>query len=539
MTTYAQLPGSQLILPDQLARSVMHDYMFGGRGAYRSTSPSNKNTAGWRVSLGSADADSLPDMPTLRGQSSDLLRNEALAVGVVNNVTSAAVGTGIQPQSRIDHEFLGITEQQAAEFEARAEMIFSYWADDLAADSERAVTHWEQQELALRSEKERGDVFLVRRYKERPGRLLSICWQMIEADRVTTPYDRVFTDRNIREGIEYSPEGEKLAVHIMQSHPGDMLSTLDDRKFTRLPFFDDAGQPLVLHHIKVKRIGQTRGIPYLAPVVELLKQLGRYTEAEVTAAVVSSFLSVVVTSPAAGTAGSPIQSMQFNGGLPGVVGGGQPLPQGNKVSKLQSGVILDLAPGEDVKVVEAVRPNTAYDPFVMSLLRQIGSALELPFEVLIKHFTASYSASRAALLEAWRFFLIERARLVARICQPVWESVITEAVARGLLDAPGFFDDPLMRRAWLTADWVGQQAPQIDPVKEATAAKLWNDLGIQSRQDIAAAQGRDFDRTLRRRAKEKRMLEEAGLGAPEPASAQQPDDQQQDNSDGPPPPEEQ
>jgi capsid protein len=40
------------------------------------------------------------------------------------------------------------------------------------------------------------------------------------------------------------------------------------------------------------------------------------------------------------------------------------------------------------------RPNTALDGFVQAVFQQIGIALGLPFEILVKHFTASYSAAR-------------------------------------------------------------------------------------------------------------------------------------------------
>ena len=505
--TYAQLQ-SGLILPEQLARSIMTEWMFGVRGAYRSTSPTNKNTAGWQTSDGSADADTLADLPTLREQSRDLIRNEALPAGAINTVVTAVVGTGVVPQSRIDYEFLGIDEEAAEEWERRAERVFAHWADSTACDAEGRLNFWRLQELVLRSKLESGDVFAVRRYLPSPNRLISTCWQIIEADRVSTPSDKaVMLKDRVRGGIELDDTGRPAACYIAQKHPGESTSLLST-EYTRIPYLDPAGNPLVLHVARRLRPSQTRGVPYLAPVIELLKQLGRYTEAEVTAAVISGMFSVFVKTPAAGTAGSPIQSMQFNGGLPGVVGSQPPLPQGNKVSKLQSGIIMDLAPGEEIQIAEAQRPNTAFDPFVLALLRQIGAALEIPFEILIRHFTASYSASRAALLEAWRFFLRERDALVSEFCAPIWHAVITEAIATGLLDAPDFFTDPLKREAWLAVDWVGQSAPQIDPVKEANAAKLWNELGVLSLQDIASAQGRDFDRTIRQIAKERRLKTE-------------------------------
>ena len=70
-------------------------------------------------------------------------------------------------------------------------------------------------------------------------------------------------------------------------------------------------------------------------------------------------------------------------------------------------------------------------------MRQIGMALNVPHEVLTKHFQASYSAARAALLDAWRTFRIRRDWLARRFCQPVYEEWLADAVASGLISAPG------------------------------------------------------------------------------------------------------
>ncbi len=54
------------------------------------------------------------------------------------------------------------------------------------------------------------------------------------------------------------------------------------------------GRRNVLHLMCRERIDQRRGVPFLAPVIESLKQLGRYTDAELVAAVVSGMFTVFI-----------------------------------------------------------------------------------------------------------------------------------------------------------------------------------------------------------------------------------------------------
>lgn len=210
-------------------------------------------------------------------------------------------------------------------------------------------------------------------------------------------------------------------------------------------------------------------------MIETLKQLDRYTEAEIMAAVVSGMFTVFVKT-------------ESGAGLDDMLPGGSPTlsASNSKDFRLGNGAILDLLPNEDVTFADPKRPNTAFDPFVLAVLRQIGVALELPFEVLVKHFTASYSAAQAALLEAWKFFRARRAWLAKNFCQPVYGAVIAEAVARGLLPAPGFETDPMLRAAYLGAEWIGPPRGQIDQRKEADGNAIMVDRGWKTDAEVTA-----------------------------------------------------
>ena len=99
----------------------------------------------------------------------------------------------------------------------------------------------------------------------------------------------------------------------------------------------------------------------------------------------------------------------------------------------------------------------------------MGMALSLPYELLVKQFNASYSASKAALLDAWVYFRSVRYWLSQSFNQPVFETWMTEAVALGRIEAPGFFADPLMRWAYTRAAWPGDSMGSINPKEEVAA----------------------------------------------------------------------
>ncbi|MFQ8761800.1 MAG: phage portal protein [Intestinimonas sp.] len=125
------------------------------------------------------------------------------------------------------------------------------------------------------------------------------------------------------------------------------------------------------------------------------------------------------------------------------------------------------------------------ETFVKTLCKLVGAALELPYDVLIKEFNSSYSASRGALLEAWEAFKMRRKWFVDDFCQPVYEMFLAEAVALGRINAPGFFADPLLREAWCGARWIGPVQGSLDPKKEAEAALMLIDNAIKTHEQVS------------------------------------------------------
>lgn len=481
-----------------LARVVRRQVLAGGHDGASST---RRALAEYITAVGGADSVTLSDLPTLRERSRDLVRNNPLAGGSINTNVTNTVGRGLRLQPRIDRKRLGLTEEAADEKEREFQSLFTAVADQL--DITRTLRFSGLQDLACRTPLESGDALVIRRYRKNPGDVLGLKLQLVEGDRICNPGQRFDTDR-LRAGVEFDADGAPVAYNVADRHPNDLFA-FGIPKWSRVPAFDKNGMRQALHLFKVRRPGQSRGVPYLAPVIESFKQLGRYSEAEIMAAVVNAMMTVFISMEAEDEGVNPLATVNDDEQTAAEV-------EETNEYKLGSGTILSLNPGEKAEVPSANRPNTNFDPFVMAILRQIGVALELPFEVMIKHFTASYSASRAALLEAWRYFMVARDWVAGSFCQPVYEWVIAEAVAREILDAPGFFEDPLARRAWLSAAWIGDSPGQLDPKKEADAAVVRVNNGFSTLEmEVASLSGANWEDVHEQRAKEARLRKEAGL----------------------------
>jgi lambda family phage portal protein len=522
------------VAPRAAAKRLQSRMALTALGAYNGASFSRPGLAGWSPRASDAESDINCDLPTLRARSRDLGRNAPIAGGAINTMVTNVIGTGLTLQPQPDREVLGLSDEAAEAWGASARREWCLWSESRDCDITRTQNFYELQALIFRSALESGDVFVVLPDVEaRPGSPYTLALQVIEADRVCNP-GLVGDTQKIAGGVELDENGAPIAYHVCRQHPGSLLRR-SEFKWDRIPAFGaTTGRRNVLHLFDKRRPGQTRGVPILAPVIEPLKQLQRYTDAELQAAVISGLFAVFVKMDPEAFQDLFDQDgksayLQSAMGWDGTVNGSSMDAGGGKA--------VNLLPGEDIESANPGRPNAAFDPFVQAILRQVGALLELPFEILIKHYTSSYTAARAAMLDAWRFFRGRRDWIASGITQPVYETLLAEAVSRGRIAAPGYFADPAIRKAWCSAAWIGDGPGSVDPQKEVGAAKERIELGISTRAaESILHDGGDW------RAKHKQLVEENkarqrdGLGAVAPAAAPAEPDEDDAEADGTPPP---
>lgn len=464
-------------IPKGETRKVIKNYGYSEAGA----SWQKKNMKGFNAQSRSPARDIDDNNLTLRQRSRMLYMAAPIAASAIRSNRTNVVGNGLKLKCTINRERLGLSQKAAEAWQKKTEAEFDLWASRKnACDATGVNDFYSIQQLCMTASLLSGDAFvLLKRYERTDLLPYSLRLHVIEADRIRTPTDCSITypsyttgkwknGNTIYDGVEVDDNGMIQAFHIANTYPYDFNGAVT--KFARVEAYGkETGLPNILHIMESERPDQYRGVPYLAQVIEPLLQLRRYTEAEITAALVQSFHTAFIVTNKDATAMPFNEVAQDN------------ISRDENEYEMGPGTINILEQGEDVKFASPTHPDTGFDVFVRAIAAQIGAALEIPADLLLKEFNSSYSASRAALLEAWKAFRMRREWLTNDLCRPVYEVWLTEAVAAGRISAPGFLTDPLIRSAYLSSDWIGPSQGQIDPVKEVTAAIMAIEAGLSTR----------------------------------------------------------
>lgn len=463
---------------------------------------------------------------TLRQRSRMLYMSSPIATSAINTNRTKVIGVGLSLKSVVNSDILGISAEAAKEWQKKTEAEFKLWSSKKQNCDALGINNFASlQQLALVSWLMNGDVFaIVKRENSNKDNPYTLRLHLIEADRISTPTKNgvklttyvsntsgeTEAGNKIFDGVEVDQKGKVVAYHICNSYPNE-LSTKSSEWQRVLAYGELSGTPNIFHIMSSERCDQYRGVPYLAPVIENILQLRRYTESELMAALVQSFFTAWIETMA-GTSENPLNEV----GSGNIAGVPSENPQTDNISKnpneyeLGPGTVNVLGEGEKVIFGNPNIPTAGFDAFVSTLCRLIGSALDLPHDVLVKEFNKSYSASRAALSEAWEAFKMRRAWFIDDFCQPVYELWLAEAVAIGRIKAPGFFNDPAIKAAWCGARWIGPVQAQLDPTKEVTAAKMMVEEGFKTREQVTREMGGgDYETNAIQLARENQMLPKA------------------------------
>lgn len=456
---------------------------------------------------------------TLRQRGRMLYMASPIAAAAINTNCTKIVGKGLRMKCNINADLLGLSPEAAKEWCKRTEAEFRFWCEERRNCDALGLNNFaELQHLAVKSWLMSGDVFvLLKREKATKMQPYSLRLQIIEADRVCTPYSCSgglfsFTEgingkNPIHDGVEVDESGRVVAYHICSDYPG-FIPFNQKPEWTRVKAVGElAGIPNVLQIMDPERPDQYRGVTSLASVMEVLLQNRRHIEATLTAAIIQTYFTMVVKKKDDLT-----NAMSF-AGQGEINDKSENEDEDDYIDapkyEMEPEACITIGDDEDVTFGNPNIPTAGFEEFNKTIVKQVGAALEIPYDVLIKEFDSSYSAAKGALEEAWEVFKKRRSWFVNDFCQPIYEAWLAEAIALGRISAPGFFNDPLIRASWCGARWDGPAQTHLDPVKEAIANMREVEHGWKTNEQITREfYGVDWEENMQALKNEMQLIAE-------------------------------
>ena len=486
---------------------------FGGGGSGYGQYGANvtKNSlAGWLWRGGDADADIGLNIQILRERSRDAFMGVPLAAGAIECLDTNVVGEGLSPAPAVDGQALGLSPEETTALRKEIAEKWEWWASNpRECDYEQKHSFYVLQSTAFQSALLSGDCPVLFPLKPRPGCVFDLRLRVLEADRIRDPI-MIDPRVNIFTGIELAPDGELLAYHISARHPLSIIprffNVQDTYQTFRIePFGPLSGRRNIAFIIRPERPEQRRGVPILAVCLELLKQLSRYIDSTVLGAVIQSYFTAFITSDFPDpttfqdllTDDQKVEILNFN---PYNV-------------QLGPGIVNFMRPGHAVNFASPTQPQATFGDFTIACAKFVGAATGVPYEVILKQYNSSYSASRAALLDFWKRVRKWRGILIDCLCQPAYEEWMADAIALNQFKLfKGNFDDPYVRRAMTRCIWTGASAGTLDPVKEVAASDQKVRCGFSTiERESAELNGSNYRDNISQQSIEQQEFTEADL----------------------------
>lgn len=247
----------------------------------------------------------------------------------------------------------------------------------------------------------------------------------------------------------------------------------------------------IVHLFVPFRLGQSRGVPWFAPVLLALRMLDGYFEAEIVAARLAAAKQGFIktdpehadawTAPAEGET-----ALQMDA---------------------EPGQLHQLNPGQAFEGWDPQHPTTAFDPFTKAVQRMIAAGVGASYAGITGDLAeANYSSMRVGLLQERDEWLAMQGWYSSHFHNPLYRDWLKLAALTGMVQLPTY---EVAR--WTACQWLGRGWPWVDPLKDVQASAIEMRLGLNTRTALCAERGLDFEEVLEQLAEEQALAEAYGV----------------------------
>jgi capsid protein len=461
------------------------------------------------------------DYFTLRRRCYQLFIENTYFSGIIKRILRNEIFTGMLPEPTPIGSIIWPNleeeqrEQEAAKYAELMSEYFNIYANDYSVfDYKKQMVFGEYQEAVRQEAMICGDVVVVSRINQQTG---LPCWDIISGNNVKTPLEYTLKAGNtITHGVERDKQGRHVAYWVEEFKDNTF-------NYTRIPVMGEKSGRQISWMVYGgnKLLNDVRGTPLLANILYMLKDLDRYRDAELRAAVISSIIPFFVEKALGTESGGNVLSDHLKQKLGTATGASNESQKSESQVMMVPGTVIDnLAPGETIKSFQANHPNINFKQFEEAIVSAICWSNEIPPEIVTLRFTSSYSASRQANNE-FEIYLKYRAFKNAKdFCQLIYSEFIIQSVLLGELVIPGFqkivFNpgEWRVKGAWLKCEWTAISRPSVDIQREAGAyIQLEDSLDMTHDQVARRFTGMSFRAVCYIRAREKKLMDRLGLVA--------------------------
>ena len=462
-----------------------------------------------------------------QSDSSRLYYDTSVAHMIVESLTSYVVGPGLVPTASPERTLVDWTEEERKRFCTQAEAYWRLFTNSTEIDYYGKSSFKTLQKIAFRNILLKGDVLRHMFYKNKKNGYKP-CIQLLSGQWVKNPHMKL-DDKHMVGGVALDDRGIETGYYIAKTND-QRLDTYDVELVSR---FNRAGlKEYDLVKLNASESNQIRGIPLLAPCRDDILNLQVAKTNHITKFIVEAILTAFITTPEDKTAGT--ETLNAIKSL-GVQSQEAMEDYGDEDLELLPGNVIKLQPGENVTSIQNSQSSMEYGTLEKNLLTTIGGAVGVPYEMLIKQYGSSYSASRATIMSASKHFAELRQEFAEKFCNDFYEMVIDYGIRMGLIDAPGYLDGSEgYRKAILAVTWIGPTPVIMDPVKEANAQMLMVQANLTTKEKaVRDLSGMDFEEVIERRAYETATEEAYGFGMPsnEPSKDTNKDDKEDEDGE--------